>query len=374
MHDVIIIGAGPIGSGAARHASAQGRSVTVIAPYEAPRDTHVVWSSHYDQGRITHRSARHITLAHWANEAMAEYRIIEAQSGISFYRPCGTLTLSAASDGFSYTQQRQQLERELAFRYEDIAADTLSTRFPVLSKNLPYQGLFDGPPSGMINPRQYVAAQLACATQRGACRIDDVVNQLSPHHQHVTITTHSGATYTAQQVIVAAGAYSGLCGLLPNPVAHTIKSEVVTLGEISADTATTLADMPCMMVDCQSPIIEDAYLTPPVMYPDGKWYIKLGSNSRHDQFFMTHADVTTWIRHGDVTATHHAQIDLLRSLFATVEWRSFTSMPCVITRTPTGLPTIQRLHPRVTAVVGCNGSLAKSGGVIGRFAVELMQS
>lgn len=374
MQDVIIIGAGPIGSGAARHASMQGYSVTVIAPRETDRHSQLVWSSHYDQGRLTHRSARNATLAHWANEAIHEYRTIEAQSGIDFYRPCGTLTLSASSDGFSYMQQRRQLEQDLGFRYEEFSPATLSQRFPVLSHNLPYSGLFDGPPAGIINPRRYVAAQLACAAQHGATYIDDVVSQLTPTEDRVTLTTHAGTTYSAQHVIVAAGAYSGLCGLLPSPVPHTIKSEIVTLGEISAETAESLTDMPSMMVDCTSPIIEDAYLSPPVMYPDGKWYIKLGSNSIHDQFFDTHAALTQWIRHGDRTITHEAQIALLTELFADIEWRSFQSLPCVITRTPTGLPAIQRVHARVTAVVGCNGSLAKSGSVVGKLAVQTMQA
>jgi glycine/D-amino acid oxidase-like deaminating enzyme len=374
MHDVIIIGAGPIGSGAARHASMQGRSVTVIAPYETTHDNHIVWSSHYDQGRITHRSARNVTLAHWANEAIAEYRTIEAQSGISFYRPCGTLTLSASSEGFSYTNQRHQLERDLAFRYEEYTPDELPKRFSMLSKNLPYSGLFDSPPSGIINPRRYVAAQLACAAQHGATRIDDVVTTLTPHHDYVTLTTHSGTEYKAQHVIVAAGAYSGLCGLLPTPIAHTIKSEIVTIGEVSADTATALTDMPSMMVDCDSPVIEDAYLTPPVEYPDGKWYIKLGSNSIHDQFFTSHVALTDWIRTGDMSATHQAQIALLKELFGDIEWRSFRSVPCVITRTPTGLPEIQRVDSRVTAVVGCNGSLAKSGSIVGKLAVQMMHA
>jgi sarcosine oxidase len=374
MHDVIIIGAGPIGSGAARHASMQGRTVTVIAPHETTRDTHIVWSSHYDQGRITHRSARNMVLAHWANEAIAEYRTIEAQSGIEFYRPCGTLTLSASSAGFSYTQQRQQLEHDLAFHYDELTPSELVQRFPMLSKNLPYSGLFDGPPSGIINPRQYVAAQLTCAINHGATHVNDVVTSLTPHTDYVALTTHAGNEYRAQHVIVAAGAYGGLCGLLPTPIAHTIKSEIVTLGEVHAETVAALAAMPSMMVDCQSPIIEDAYLTPPVRYPDGKWYIKLGSNSIYDQLFDSQAALTQWIRSGDRSATHDAQIALLNELFATIEWQSFTSLPCVITRTPTGVPEITRVHQRVTAVVGCNGSLAKSGSVVGKLAVQLMQS
>ena len=44
----------------------------------------------------------------------------------------------------------------------------------------------------------------------------------------------------------------------------------------------------------------------------------------------------------------------------------------VVSRTPDGVPSISNVHPRVTAVVGCNGSLAKSGDTIGRVAVEFV--
>jgi len=374
MIDVLIIGAGPIGSGAAHAASAQGHAVTVIAPHEVARDHHIVWSSHYDQGRITHRSARNLTLAHWANQAIHQYRSIETQSGIDFYTPCGTLTLSASSDGFSYTQQRRQLEQELNFSYEEYTPDALSKRFHMLSCNLPYSGLYDGPPAGIINPRQMVAAQLACATQLGAVQHNDIVTSVHPHHEYVAIRTHTGVEHRAQRVIIAAGAYSGLYGLLSSPITHTIKGETITLGEVDASTAAHLRDMPSMMVDCDSPIIEDAYLTPPIQYPDGKWYIKLGSNSVYDPFFESYEALSHWIRHGDATATYHAQKELLITLFDQIEWRSFQSIPCVITRTPSGLPEIRRIHPRITAVVGCNGSLAKSGNIVGQLAVKTMLS
>ena len=133
-----------------------------------------------------------------------------------------------------------------------------------------------------------------------------------------------------------------------------------------------MADMPSMMVDCVSDVISDAYLTPPLQYPDGEWYFKLGSNSIHDLFFDTLPALQHWIKNGDMAATHHAQITLLKQLFAGVEWLDFTSLPCVITRTPDGVPSISNVHPRVTAVVGCNGSLAKSGDTIGRVAVEFV--
>lgn len=369
MYDLIIIGTGPIGAGAARHASATGAHVAIIGPSEPHRASHTVWSSHYDAARLTHRSARNVQLAQYALEAINNYRTIEAQSGIPFYTPCGTLSLSHDLGGFSYTAQRTAIEQALDFRYVDYAPSDISHTFPMLSGDLGYYGVYDGPPSGYIAPRAMVAAQLTCAQHQGATIIRDIVTQLTPHADAVTVTTHDGLTLHAQRVIVAAGAYSGLCGLLPAPVPHTIKGETVTLGRVSAATVARMADMPSMMVDCTSDVISDAYLTPPLQYPDGEWYFKLGSNSIHDLFFDNLPALQHWIKNGDMAATHHAQIALLKQLFAGVAWLDFASLPCVITRTPAGVPSISNVHPRVTAVVGCNGSLAKSGDTIGRVAV-----
>lgn len=372
MDDVIVIGAGPIGAAAAHHASRRGMQVRIIGPNEAPRATHQVWSSHYDQGRLAHRSARNVELAGWAWESMERYRDIEQRSGIDFYRPCGTLSLSASLDTFSYTRIRPDLEAALGFRYTDYAAGTVSAQFPMLATDLPYAGVFDGPPSGIINPRRMVAAHLVLAVQHGAQLERDIVTAVVPTADHVTVHTAAGQAFSAQQAIVAAGAYSGLSGLLPSPIAHTIKSETVTLAEVSPAQAQALHDMPSMMIDCQSDIISDAYLTPPVKYPDGKWYLKLGSNSDHDVFFETPAALRQWVSAGDASATHAAHIALIQSLFRGIDWLSFQSVPCVITRTPSGVPQIQKVHERVATMVGCNGSLAKSSDAIGRVLVDTL--
>lgn len=370
MYDIAIVGCGPIGSGAARHASRAGHATCIIGPHEAPRATHQVWSSHYDCGRLTHRSARNLQLALWANDALKNYATIEQQSEISFHVACGTLSISRDMRNFSYTAIRDQLESQLGFRYEDYTTATLATRFPMLNPQLGMVGIYDGAPSGYIDPRAMVKAQLICAQQQGTTLVRDIVTQLIAHDDHVVIHTHDGLRIHAAQVIVAAGAYSGLCGLLSTPVPHTVKTETVVLGEIHADTAAQLAGMPSMMVDCVSDIISDAYLTPPICYPDGKWYIKLGSNSVHDVFVDTLPQLQQWIRNDAVPAVHAAQIGLLNELFPAIPFLGFKSLPCVITRTPSGVPEIVRTHPRVTAIVGCNGALAKSGDTLGRLLVE----
>ncbi len=370
MDDIIVIGAGPIGAAAAQHASRLGMKIRIIGPNEAPRATHQVWSSHYDQGRLAHRSARNVELARWALESMERYRDIEQRSGIDFYRACGTLSLSTSLETFSYTRMRADLEAALEFSYTDYPIGTVSGRFPMLATDIPYAGVFDGPPSGIINPRRMVAAHLILAVQNGAQLERDIVTTVTPDASRVTVQTIDGKTFQAARAIIAAGAYSGLSGLLPSPVPHTVKSETVTLAELSQAQAETLIDMPSMMVDCADEILSDAYLTPPIIYPDGKWYLKLGSNSIHDCFFDTPAALQQWIRGGDVAATHSAQIALIRSLFVGIDWLSFQALPCVITRTPSGVPQITKVHDRVATMVGCNGSLAKSSDAIGRVLVE----
>lgn len=370
MYDIVIVGCGPIGSGAARHASRAGLRTCIIAPPEPERTHHHVWSSHYDSGRLTHRSARNIQLAEWSNEAIRNYAAIEQQSGIRFHHACGTLSISRNLANFSYTAIRPLLEQRLGFTYVDYTPDTLTLQFSMLNPALGMSGLYDPAPSGYIDPRAMVRAHVACAQQHGTHVHPDIVTRLTPHGDHVLVHTQTGTDIRAAHVIVAAGAYSGVCGLLPTPVTHTIKSETVVLGHISADTAQALAGMPSMMVDCVSDVISDAYLTPPICYPDGKWYIKLGSNSIHDVFFDNLAQLQAWIRADAMPAVHHAQVALLQELFPAIPFLGFTGAPCVITRTPSGVPEIVRGHARITAVVGCNGSLAKSGDVIGRLAFE----
>ncbi|MFM2032703.1 MAG: hypothetical protein RLZZ297_1468 [Chloroflexota bacterium] len=371
MDDIIVIGAGPTGAAAAQHSARRGLQTRIIGPSEPQRATHQVWSSHYDEGRLTHRGARNVALALLAHESMQRYRGIEQESGIGFYTPCGTLSLSAAPEDFSYTQVRPALEAALGFTYEDVDRGTLAQRFPMLATDMGYVGLYDAPPAGIINPRRMVAAHLAIAEQHGATRVDDIVTAVTPGDEAVTVSV-GAQSYRARRVVVAAGGYSGLLGLLPTAVPHTVKSETVTLAQLDATTAAALGGMPSMMIDVQSPVISDAYLTPPLLYPDGNWYLKIGSNCVDDLFFTDPQEVQTWVRSGGHTSAHAAQIALLRALFPAVAFGAFQSVPCLITRTPSGVPDIGLLHPRVAAMVGCNGSLAKSSDAIGRLLIDAL--
>lgn len=87
MDDIIVIGAGPTGAAAAQHSARRGLQTRIIGPSEPQRATHQVWSSHYDEGRLTHRGARNVPLALLAHESMQRYRGIEQRAASASIRP-----------------------------------------------------------------------------------------------------------------------------------------------------------------------------------------------------------------------------------------------------------------------------------------------
>ena len=90
-----MVGAGMLGSAAARYLSESGASVAIIGPGEpARRKQHTgVFASHYDAGRITRALASDEVWAELAQRSINRYSRLETQAGIQFHQPCGFLWL-----------------------------------------------------------------------------------------------------------------------------------------------------------------------------------------------------------------------------------------------------------------------------------------
>ena len=89
----IVVGAGMMGAAAARHLSVQTDDVALIGPGEpADRKTHKgVFSSHYDEARITRGFDGDPVWAELAQRSIHRYDEIEAKSGIRFFTEAGCL-------------------------------------------------------------------------------------------------------------------------------------------------------------------------------------------------------------------------------------------------------------------------------------------
>lgn len=169
----LVIGAGLMGSAAARYLSQQSASVALLGPDEpADHTTHPgVFASHYDEGRLTRQISRDPVWSALARLAIAQYRPLEAASGIPFYNPVGMLVVD--SDRMtSHMKADLTWAREMGLTFDFYPEGDTSwqTRFPAYQFPSDYWVLHEPAPAGMINPRAMLRAQLAVAEQQGTAR------------------------------------------------------------------------------------------------------------------------------------------------------------------------------------------------------------
>jgi sarcosine oxidase len=115
------------------------------------------------------------------------------------------------------------------------------------------------------------------------------------------------------------------------------------------------------------------YLLPPIRYPDGKWYLKIGGRS-DDQALSSLADLQGWFRGtGDPETAQHL-IDRLHTIVPKLRPAAIHTDSCVTTHTPTGHVYADRLDGGPLGVlVGGNGTAAKSADELGRLGALMMR-
>jgi glycine/D-amino acid oxidase-like deaminating enzyme len=115
-------------------------------------------------------------------------------------------------------------------------------------------------------------------------------------------------------------------------------------------------------------------MVPPVQYPDGCYYIKMGANTTHDVFFTRLEDVQRWFE------TDPDQVFLsmfeaqLRALWPDVAFTAVHTAPCVITRTPTSAPLIEHVANGLFIATAGNGGGAKGSDAWGELAADVIES
>ncbi len=370
MFEVIVIGKGLFGASAVRHLSQTTANIAIIGPDE-PTDpaTHQgVFGAHYDEGRLTYQLKSDTVWANLAVASLARFPAIEAASGIQFHSPVGCLYLASRkmdNGRLSATPTTNTIP------YEKLNPTQIQERFPYINVAANCLGQWEGPPAGHFSPRKFIEAQMMLANNTAV--INDYAIGIEPKKDSLVVLTADNGRFKAKKVLIATGAYSNNFGLLQRPLSLQLKQEFVIRALLPEKEARRLQAMPPIVYRVDHPRLADLYILPPIRYPDGRYYLKMGANTALDQFIETAAEINGWYRTGNSNAMLAEMQEMVLDIFPGLTAESWHTHRCVITRTAHGRPYIDEVLPgRVYVAVGGNGQGAKAADEVGRLATQLV--
>jgi methionyl-tRNA synthetase len=376
MFDSIVVGKGLFGCAALRHLAARSANVAIIGPdepQEASRHTGV-FASHYDQGRLQRHMSRDLVWGILSQRAFREYAEIEEQSGITFYQAVDSVHLASRNKRSVFLEAAPETASRLGIDHTVVTDGREVTRyFPMLRFPEECHGYIEHYPAGYINPRDLIRAQLAIAAGRGATILREIVAKVRNRRDRVEVVTAEGRTHEARKVLVAVGPYTNCFELLTRKLALRVKSEIILLARVSDCEVARLDGMPTMIYELDAPPIETIYMLPPMRYPDGNYYVKMGCNTAVDHYPSTAEEMSLWVRAGDSDTMKGVMAEAMRSIIPGLREEAMETRRCLVTYTPSFRPFIDCVDgERIFVATGGNAMGAKSSDAIGKLAAELM--
>lgn len=386
--EVAVVGAGMFGSAAAKYCARQGADTVLVGPSEPDcraRTALGEFGAWADESRIARRLGWDEVWGALDARSTARYRDIEVESGIGFFHECGALALMAGSLR-ERTGRMLRAGSEAGVVVERLSEAGLRRDFPDLGA-LPLaggvEGLLERKDAGHLNPRRLVAAQRRLAVGAGARLVDGTVAEIDqPRGGRWRVRTNDGRhLIEADKVLIAAGSLINHTGTLPQ--GHTLDLQVFTepnlLLELDDQALRRLRDLPTVVTidpeDSGSANLS-AYLIPPLRYPDGKWYVRVGPAMQPIvRQLHTAEQVQAWYARQQLAPDQSAFLKRMAGiLLPGLKPVSVRSACCVVDKTASRFPYIGRYGDRecLTVAVGGNGHGARGSDEIGRLAADVV--
>ncbi|MCY4018141.1 MAG: FAD-dependent oxidoreductase [Chloroflexi bacterium] len=374
IYDVAVIGKGLIGSAATRHLAGNfpELEICVIGPDEPEiRKAHDgVFASHYDQGRITRVLDPSPLWGQLARASIAQYPVIEVASGIQFHHRVGCLR---ATDIPERIVQIDDCAARFQPPHRRLDAASCREAYPYLSFSDTFVAWDEGGEAGYVNPRSLIAAQLKVAEDKGAAVFRDIVTRIHRVGDCHEIYSRDGNVRRARKILLTAGGYSNT--LLEKKLHLRTKAHTILLAEVAPVEGNRLKTMPSIISSFDHPLVDSLYMLPPVTYPDGKTYIKLGGSGWNEVFLdATERDheLLDWFHSDGRQDIADALKTALHKMIPGFRALSYHSVPCLITNSAHGNPYVDVLrNGSVYVTTAGNGMGAKSSDEIGRIGAML---
>jgi sarcosine oxidase len=182
----------------------------------------------------------------------------------------------------------------------------------------------------------------------------------------VRVVTDQGAV-EADAALLATGAMTD--HLSPRPPRMRVYARTASFFEVGGPEAARLAAMPSLLFRVDGP--SEPYLLPPIRYPDGRLYLKLGGDPV-DVVLETPEAIGDWFRSGGNPEVRDFQETMICRLIPGLAIASVGMTACVTMFTDSGNPVIDRVSDRIALATGGNGQGAKCSDELGRLGAQVV--
>ncbi len=359
-HDVIILGLGGMGSAAAAHLAARGKSVLGLEQFTSP---HHHGSSHGATRVIRQSYFEHPSYVPLLLRAYELWRDLERQSGQTLLHLTGGLMIGTSESDVITGSLRSAQEHGLAHEILDSAE--IRRRYPPFTIADGTVGIFEKA-GGYLLCEPSVAAHLAVATKQGADLHfeEPVISWLALPSGGVSVTT-ARDTYHAEQLVSTPGPWAPEL-LADLGVPFTITRQVLCWFRSRNGVALFRPDQFPIWIRQIDPRTS-IYGFPAVDGEDGG--VKVAFHDRPNQEFCTAADIDRNIRPADEASLRAVLRDFLPSLDGPLA----KATTCLYTMTPDAhfVITTHPRHAQVQVACGFSGHGFKFCSVVGEILADL---
>jgi sarcosine oxidase len=202
IFDVIVLGAGAMGSAAAYHLTKAGQRVLLLEQFEIDHQK----GSSYGYSRIIRFSYNDATYIKLAKVTYPLWAALEEESGERLHIKTGGIDFGAPSE--STLQDTIASLRTADIPFEILTPSEAEKRFPQFRFDDDMLIIYQAD-SGMLAPSRCVRAQVRLAQQRGATILDHTpVTRLTIHAGSVEVQT-AHEIFSAGSLIITAGSWAG---------------------------------------------------------------------------------------------------------------------------------------------------------------------
>ena len=374
IYDSIVIGKGLIGSAAAKYLSQSQKKVAVLGPDEAMAiNEGIVFSSHYDQARIQRIIGKDAIWTLLNQQSADQYAALEKETRIHFHSKVGCLYVNPYGNDTYLDNVPEQAKHfnknyQLFQNGESLHSSYPDFHFPAIAK-----GMFEASPSGHINPRLLINAQLSVFQKNGGEIFNDTAKDIIYGNGIIKTITLSGKIYNSKKVLLAPGAFVNFLNILKIKLLLNIKSETTIWVKVSAAEAHRLAKLPSLLYEIAEPEILNIYLVRPVQYPDGEYYLKMGANLPGDIFFNNLKEIQDWFKNGNSNSNLETIQNALKAIMPGLSIKECLTKRCIITFTKHGKPYIGAADNKgLFVAAGGNGYSAMCSDALGKIASTLL--